>query len=93
MFNIIYEKGVITMSGRLDASQVDKAKEILDNLSESVEINLKDLEYISSAGLGLFISVHTKLSKDGKIMKISNLSDLVKNIFHLTRLDEVFEIQ
>ena len=93
MFDISYDNGIVTMSGRLDASQVEKAREVMDKLDDSVEVDIKRLEYISSAGLGLFISVHLKLSKAGRNMKVTNPSDLVKNIFHLSRLDEVIDIK
>lgn len=81
------------MRGRLDASQVENAQEVLDKIEDSIEVNIQDLEYISSAGLGLLISVHLKLTKVGNNMVVTNPNELVKNIFHLSRLDEVFDIK
>lgn len=92
MFDISYENGIVKMSGRLDASQVNKAKDVMEPIDESIEVDISGLEYISSAGLGLFISTHLKLDKGGKKMVVTNASNLVKNIFHLCRLDEVIEI-
>lgn len=93
MFDISFDNGIVKMSGRLDASQVEKAREIMGKLKDSVEVDISGLEYISSAGLGLFISTHLNLSKEGKNLTVTNPTDLVKNIFHLSRLDEVIAIK
>ena len=81
------------MAGRLDASQVEKAKDVMEQLNESIQIDLSQLDYISSAGIGLFISTHTRLAKINEKMTIINPNELVRNIFHLSRLDQVFDIR
>lgn len=93
MFDISIDNGRVVMNGRLDASQVEKARELMDTINDSVEVDIKGLEYISSAGLGLFINIHLKLTKNGHKMTVTNPNNLVKNIFHLSRLDEVIEIK
>jgi len=50
----ISENREILLSGRFDASQVEKAKAVFDTITQSGIVDFEDLEYISSAGLGGF---------------------------------------
>lgn len=84
--------GTVFLAGRLDAAQVDKARTAFDRLSESTVIDLSELTYISSAGLGLFIEVHRRLSGSGKTLRLTNPSDMVRNVFRLSRLDRLIAI-
>ena len=43
----------VFIAGRFDASQVEKAKSVLVKVTGSTIVDFKDLEYISSAGLGV----------------------------------------
>lgn len=94
MLNIeLKENGDIVLSGRFDASQVEKAQEVLEPLARSVSIDLEKLDYISSAGLGIFIATYKRLSDQGHKMVLKNVSQYVLNVFQLSRLDKVFEIE
>jgi anti-sigma B factor antagonist len=55
-------------------------------------INLKELDWISSAGLGALISSYTTMKKVGGIIYLSNLNNKIKNMLRLTKLDQVFLI-
>ena len=44
------ENGTISLHGRLDASQVDKARAVFSQVTESCEVDFAELSYISSAG-------------------------------------------
>ncbi len=94
MFNIkILDTGEISFMGRLDASQVDVAEKILEEVMTSRTINLKDLEYISSAGLGILLAHQKRLKGTGHAMRLVNLNKHVKDIFILTGFDHIFEIE
>ncbi len=55
-------------------------------------VNLKDLEYISSAGVGVFSALILHLKKqDGRIIFVS-VPESVHDVLHLTRLIEIFTI-
>ena len=45
----------IVLRGWFDASQVAKATEVFNNVNTSTIVNFKELEYISSAGLGVLL--------------------------------------
>lgn len=93
MFNIIREKGnEIVISGRFDAAQVDKVKDVLDGVAEDCTVNFKELEYISSAGLGSLINLYTRLKNGGHSMKLKNMNKHVRGVFKNAKLDGVFTI-
>ena len=89
----ILDTGEILFVGRLDASQVDVAEKILEEVTTSRTINLKELEYISSAGLGILLAHQKRLKGTGHAMQLINLNKHVKDIFILTGFDHIFEIK
>ncbi len=94
MFNVSHNSnGEIVLTGRLDASQADKAKEIFDRLSESKVVDLKHLEYISSLGLGILFSTQIRLNDSGHSLKLINMSNHIRDVFKYTSFDKVFEIE
>lgn len=84
------------LSGELDAnSSIDIDEQIAALLSEGkvrLHISAKDLTYISSAGLGVFVShldeIHHKKGK----MVFSQMRENVKNVFGLLGLDKIIKI-
>ncbi len=94
MFDIkVDDNKHIILSGRLDASQVDKANSVLNLISESSIIDFADLEYISSAGMGLLLAVHKRLSESDHKLKLKNLNNHISDIFHYAGFDRIFEIE
>ena len=85
--------GDIRVSGRFDAARVDEARELLDTIVESVAIDFKDLDYISSAGLGLLWAMHKRLKDMGETLIIRNLSGHIADVFRLTGMDKHIEIK
>ena len=52
--------------------------------------DLSQLDYISSAGLGLFVRTHKRLSAAGHALKLINPTPHVRNVFHYAGLDKIF---
>ena len=93
MFNIeITASNEIILSGRFDASQTEKAKEVLDTVTDSAVVNFKDLEYISSAGLGTLFAAQKRLRSSGKGLKLVNMNSHIRDVFRYARFELVFEI-
>lgn len=59
----------------------------------SFVIDLSDLDYIDSSGLGLFVSFHKKALTTNGSFKIKGLHGDVRKLFELTRLHLVFDLQ
>lgn len=94
MFDIrIEDGGNVVLSGRLDAAQVEKAHEVLNRVTKSTIVDFKDLQYISSAGLGVLLAAQKRLSQSGNKLKLINMSSHIKDVFHYARFDMIFEIE
>lgn len=87
------ENDTVKIEGRFDASQSEKASKKLSEIKKSVTIDMSGLDYISSSGLSVLIKTYKRLDEHGESMKIINMSDRIRDVFELTRLDEFFEIE
>ena len=78
---------VLSVSGRLEtitAPQLDaEIQAIPDNVSELL-MEISELEYVSSAGLRVFLVAHKKMKSRGGLMKISGANASVKKVFDIT---------
>jgi anti-anti-sigma factor len=92
VLTITRSEGTIALEGRLDASQVPKAEEFFQTLDGDVTADLSGLEYISSAGLGVLLKLHKKLTDEGNSFTLARLSPRVKTVFTFAGLDRVFTI-
>lgn len=93
MFDVAREgDGTVRLIGRLDASQVDAARSALDAVETSCTVDFSELEYISSAGLGVLLSVQKRLSKSGQSLRLTRLNQHIREIFRIAGFDKVFEI-
>ena len=93
MFDIkIIKPGEVVMSGRFDASHVDKARSVLEQVTGTADVDMKNLQYVSSAGLGILLAAQKRLSDKGHKLRLVNMSNHVKDVFQMTRLDTIFEI-
>lgn len=86
---------IIDVKGYLDAHTAPELEsefnKLIDNEQFKVVVNFNDLNYISSAGLGVFMAyVETMREHNGDI-KFSNLKDDVYNIFDLLGFPVLYE--
>ncbi len=81
---------------RLDANNSEALKVELRRLFESgtkdLVIDLKEILFIDSSGLGVLVSGYKNASILHGTLKLSNLQSQVKSMFELTRLHRVFDI-
>ncbi len=94
MFNIEFgENGDILCSGRLDAAQCAKAQEFMDLISAASVLNFAQLEYISSAGLGILLKTQKRLVESGAGLKIINVNNHIHDVFRYSGFHSIFEIE
>lgn len=94
MFNIkIVENNVIMLSGRFDAAQEEKALRVLNKINESYTLDFKDLEYISSAGLGVLLVTQKRLNEAGHQLKLIKMNNHIRDIFRYAGFDMIFDIE
>ena len=66
--------------------------EIIKNYNEK-DMDLTDLEYISSAGLRVLIATQKKLKSDDIPFVIKNVNDTVGEIFRMSGFDKILKIE
>ena len=94
MFKIEFgEDGVIVCAGRLDAAQTQTAEAFLDSVAEPAVMDCAELEYISSAGLGVLLRTHKRLMAGGNGLKLINVNPHLRDIFSYSGFDTLFEIE
>ena len=94
MFDIKINDGrEICLVGRLNASHSNKLEVGLDSITSNCTIDLSELEYISSAGLGSLVKTYTRLEKSGNSIKFIKMNNHIKEVFKYCGLDKVFIIE
>lgn len=71
----------------------DKLYNIIDTSKMDLRIDCKELNYIDSTGLGIFVGSLKKAKQYDKKIYIANLKDNIKKLFIITGLDRVFIIE
>lgn len=90
-------KLILTLKGRLDTItspqlETEVSDDNLENIT-SVIMDFNNLEYISSAGLRILLTVYKKMSaKDGEL-KIINVNDAIMDLFNMTKLTDYLTIE
>ena len=71
----------------------DEIQQIIDQSAmPKVLINFQNVEHLSSAALGMLITVNNRIrAKDGQL-KLANISEQIYEVFTITRLDKLFQI-
>ena len=86
-----------TVSGRLDTPAAVVAQQeitpLLENADKVITLDCKDLEYISSSGLRLFLTIRKEASAKGGKVIIENINDEIKKVFMMTGFFNLFEIR
>ena len=94
MFEIGFtDTGEIACKGRLDAAQCDKAQSFMDEVSGGSTLDFAELEYISSAGLGVLLKTQKRLVGNGAGLKIINANNHIKDVFRYSGFNAIFEIE
>ena len=85
--------GRVALVGRFDAAQTSVARDFLNAMENPSLIDFSDLDYISSAGLGVLLGTQKRLTDSGKGLKLINMSKHIREIFRITGFDRIFEIE
>ena len=84
----------IALEGRLDtttAPELEKELKSLDGVAE-LKLDFAKLEYISSAGLRVLLAAHKTMSKQGG-MKVTNVNEIVREVFDVTGFADILTIE
>lgn len=87
----------VVLAGNLYVEEATELRETfiqeIDRGIHNIHLNLSDLEYIDSSGLGVFIAIQKRCMQKGGSVKVKGLKGNIKELFELTRLTKVFEIE
>jgi anti-sigma B factor antagonist len=88
---------IVDLRGRIDFG--DGSKRLRETLSELVNrntkkvlLNMKEVDFVDSSGIGEMVRGHVQLAKIGGQLKLVNLSKHVNMLLQVTSLNKVFEI-
>ena len=87
------DQGNVAIEGRLDAAQAVRAQEFLDHIADQCTVDMAKLDYISSAGLGVLLRTHKRLSGTGQGLKLINVNNHINDIFCYSGFDKLFQIE
>jgi anti-sigma B factor antagonist len=83
-------KGKMTL-GEGDELLKDKINSLVHQGHRKVILNLEEVPYIDSAGLGEVVRTYTTVSRQGGSMKLVNLTKRIEDLLAITKLLTVFE--
>ncbi len=86
----------ISVKGDIEMMTIKSFKqklfEIGENINKDIEIDLSDVDYIDSSGVGVLISLLKLQKQKGKTLSINKVSPKVLNILKLSSLSDVFKL-
>ena len=89
-------KATVRLAGKLTVNTVPDLSAAFDSLSLGVcdlDIDLTDMDYISSAGLRVLVTVDKRVVKRGGIMRLLHPSEEIQGVLEMTGLSELFAIE
>src|ERR1051325_6459345 len=89
---------ILDLSGRItlgEGSVVlrDTIREVLGKGEKKILLNLGDVTYIDSSGIGELVSAFTAVRKEGGELKLLNLTKKVHDLLQITKLYTVFDVK
>ena len=82
--------GKVTL-GEGDTLLKDKLNSLLHQGKKKVLLNLAQVNYVDSAGLGAIVSAYTTVTRDGGSLKLANVTKRLQDLLSITKLLTVFE--
>ena len=88
---------VLDISGRITLGEGNVmlreiVRELTEKGSKKIVLNLGEVQYVDSSGIGELVKAHTTVRNQGGRLKLVNLNQRVSNLLEMTRLVAVFDI-
>ena len=87
---------VLELEGELDAhtaSQLeDSLRQLISENKANIIVNCRELDYIASAGLGVFMAYIEDVRSTGGDIKLTNMNEKVYNVFDLLGFPTLYDI-
>jgi len=88
---------ILAVTGRITLGEGnvmlrEVVRDLADNGTKKVVLNLSEVNYIDSSGMGELVKTHTTMHNKGGQLKLSSLNKRVHDLLEMTRLSAVFDI-
>ena len=94
MFDIkMITENEVQIIGRFDASQTDTAKDVFNAVQKTTIVDFQDLDYISSAGLGVLLMTQKRLKESNDELILKNMNSHIREVFKYAGFDMIFRIE
>src|SRR5579863_2139790 len=90
--SILDVKGRIVLGDEIHQLR-DAVRELLEQGKKKIILNLAEVDYIDSSGVGELVSAFTTVRGSGGELKLLNLSQKVQDVLYVTKLYTVFDIR
>ena len=88
---VIDAVGRITL-GEGASSFRDTIRDLVSKGDKKIVLNLGDVSYIDSSGIGELVSAFTTVTNQGGQLKLLNLTKRIQDLLQITKLYTVFEV-
>ena len=88
---------ILDLSGRMTLGEDtmllrETIRDLISQEHKMILLNLGDVPYIDSSGIGELVSAFTSVKKEGGQLKLLNLTKKVRDVLQITKLYTVFEV-
>lgn len=88
---------VLDISGRIILGEATESlrytiSDLLGNGVKKIVLNLTDVNYIDSSGIGELVRTYTTVTNEGKQLKLLNLTKRIRELLLITKLLTVFQV-
>lgn len=97
--NVSQQNGItiLALSGKImggpEAGEInDQINSLIDQGRKRIIIDLKEVEWMNSSGLGILIGAITTLKNNNGSLSLVHVSDRIENLLKITKLFSVFSI-
>ncbi len=92
--NTINNFSILSLKGILNASSAPQLKSHIEQSleSQSIVIDLEQVDFLDSSGLGILVRIARKKKVSGAVLRLANLNERVKKVFELTNAYTLFDI-
>jgi anti-sigma B factor antagonist len=89
---------IVDLSGKITLGEGgmtlrEEVRKLLDKGSKKIVLNLGEVNYIDSSGLGELVSAYTAVKNAGGELKLLNLTSKVRDLLVITKLVTVFDVK
>ncbi len=92
-----YQAAIIELKGNLIGGENaklfrEKLYELINQNKKNLVVDMSDVKFVSSTGIGILISGYTTLKNAGGDLKLAHISDKVQGVLNITKLNQIFNI-